>query len=433
MRVGSLGNTYEICVRDNLDETRIAAEPERPSKWKMQTAAMQLLPENKRICACHRMMVESANGVKIRRDSERAWFSGVAVCGSVWICPVCARKVGETRRAEMQTAIDRCISQGGDVALITLTFSHAIYHRIQDLLPRLAEATRKLKAGRKWQALKAKYGIIGSVRALEVTYGRNGWHPHIHEIEFSNRPLTRAEHEQLKVEIFELWAAACAKAQLGLPSAEHGVDVRGASRAAQYVGKWGFASELTRGSSKLGWSGRTPWQLLEDYCNGDQLAGQLWAEFARTFVGRRQLFWSAGLREKLGLGELFSDEELAELEPDASDAVDVHTIDRYQWAMVCRLEVRAKVLRLAMGPLVELQRYLQTLRSKSSRASIAQGLSGVTKVKSAHFWQTHLDLGKDVEHRSISNPPLTAVILPDGTRIEYSKIKKSAEVENVAR
>lgn len=435
MSGGDLGNTYGICVPDDLDKTDIAAAPDRPSKWKLQTAAMRLLPENERICACHRLMAESDKGVRVRRDDKKAWFSGVAVCGSVWICRVCAGKIGETRREQMQLAIDRCIGQGGDVALITLTFSHSIYHDLADMLPKQAAAMRKLKSGRKWQAIKEKYGIIGSVRALEVTHGRNGWHPHTHEIEFFNRPLSRWEMDELRAEIYELWLAACTKAELGLPSEAHGVDVRGATRAAQYVGKWGFASELTRSPSKTSrgaqsltrWAGRTPWELLEDYVGGDQLAGQLWTEFARVFMGRRQLFWSAGLREHLQLGELFSDDELADCEQETEDTRDVETIDRYQWAMVCRLELRGRVLRLAMGPLDKLKEFLQGLRAKSEEASIAQGLAEVTKITSPRHWELHLQRGHDKfppgKRYAAPREPITGVVLPDGTEVNFSEVQ----------
>lgn len=361
MREPGLGKTYGYCVPDSAERGTITAS-RSPSKWELQTAARQLLPEE-RVASCHRLMADAARGVTIRRDGQKAWFSGVAVCGSVWCCAVCAQKIAEQRRQQLQRAIDTCIGQGGDVALVTLTFSHALYHRLDDLLPKLKKALRKLKSGRAWQAVKEKYGIIRPVRAMEVTHGRNGWHPHVHEIEFFRRPLAKADRESFRAEVFELWRAACEHAGLGLPNEDHGVDVCGATRAAQYVGKWGFASELTRSHKKYAqtaWAGRNPWELLADYIAGDQDAGALWLEFFRAFKGTRQLFGLSELAKELPLGELFSDEELAELEPVApgDEIIDVVNIRGPLWARICRLELRGFLLQLAMQCKHELEGFL---------------------------------------------------------------------------
>lgn len=347
--------------------TNSAADgPRRPSKWELQATARRLLPDE-RVSACHRVISDHARGVTVRRDGEKAWFAGLAACGSVWHCPVCARKVGERRRGELQAAIDAAIGKGGDVALITFTFSHQLHHRLDDILPKLSSALRRVKSGRQWQRIKQRYNIMGSVRGLEVTHGGNGWHPHVHELEFFGRPLSAADRQDLQSEVFNLWEEACRKEGLGLPTEQHGVDVRGASRAAQYVGKWGFAGELARPATKTGWSGRTSWQLLEDAHRGDSAAAELWQEFALAFKGRRQLFWSRGLRELLELGDLFSDEELAELEPEPDgDVVDVINIGAELWAQICRAERRGELLQLAMTANCkeEIEGWLARLRDK---------------------------------------------------------------------
>lgn len=368
-----LGRYYGLCVptggkaRAQTTGSASGTAPEGPSKWFLQNAAARLLPDE-RITACHRVIGDGKREVTVRRDSEKAWFSGIAACGSVWCCPVCARKIGESRRGELQTAIDASIAKGGGVALLTFTFSHALYHRLDDLLPKMTEALRKLKSGRAWQAIKTKYGIIGSVRTLEVTHGVNGWHPHVHEIEFFSRYLGDTEREQLKADLFTLWHAACARVGLGLPDEKHGVDVRGASHAAQYVGKWGFASELTRPAAKRSFAGRNPWQLLADYAAGDVAAGHLFQEFFKTFKGRRQLVWSKNIRTLLGLGDEIPDAVQAELElvRPGDEPVDVVVIDSDTWAAVLKAEARADVLALAMSASCaeELRGYLAALRDR---------------------------------------------------------------------
>jgi hypothetical protein len=51
--------------------------------------------------------------------------------------------------------------------------------------------------------------------------------------------------------------------------------------------------------------------LLADSCDkNDKRAGYLWAEYALVFQGRRQLVWSPGLKDMIGLKEI-ADEEAA--------------------------------------------------------------------------------------------------------------------------
>ena len=347
MSVSDLGNPYGLCVRhSNTGSGNL-------SKWELQDQARTLL-RNERVSACCRVVKPDQSGymgsVTVMADSRTAWFRGVVHCGSVWTCPVCAGRIGERRREELQRAIDSAIGQGWDVALVTHTIRHRRQDDVKALLANLALARRKQTSGRRYKAIKEKYGIVGGVRALEVTHGNNGWHPHYHEIMFFSRPLSGAEMQLLKSELYALWKMACEKVGLGEPSEHHGVDVRGASKAAQYVGKWGFASELTRSSAKSLGAGRNPWQLLHDCAQGDRQAGALFVEFSKAFKGRCQLFWSRGLREALDLGELFSDEELATREEIDADDVprEIIQIRPHLWAKICRINGRGRVLHLAL-------------------------------------------------------------------------------------
>ena len=218
------------------------------------------------------------------------------------------------------------------------TFSHGLRDALADLLPRFTRAKQRLKSGRAWQAIKKEFGIAHTTTANEVTHGNNGWHPHQHELIYTNEPLSKKQLEAMQGAIFQLWLAACKKAGLPAPSAERGVQIQSASNAAQYVGKFGFASELTRSQSKRGkLSGRTQWDLLRDYVASDGAdirAGELFKEYVAAFSGKRQLVRSRGLREWLKLGELFSDEQLAV--PDDAKAELMAELDLDTFALITR-------------------------------------------------------------------------------------------------
>lgn len=310
-----------------------------PSKWRTLGAGKKILPEH-RIQFCHSKVAFGRQSVDVMKKGDSVFFSGVHRCGSVWACPVCSAQISEGRRRELQVEIDKAIGQGHGVSLATFTFSHGLHDALAELVPRFGAALRRLKSGRAWQAIKAEFGIVETTKALEVTHGNNGWHPHEHQLLYTIEPLNNKRLCDMQAAIFPLWLAACKKTGLPLPTAERGLQIQGAHHAAQYVGKFGFASELTRSQSKRGkLAGRTQWDLLRDYTasNGaDIRAGELFKEYVAVFSGKRQLVRSRGLRKWLQLGELFTDEQLAA--PDEDDAKLMVELDLDTWALITRFD-----------------------------------------------------------------------------------------------
>ena len=128
---------------------------------------------------------------------------------------------------------------------------------------------------------------------------------------------------------------------------ELALDGDGGEHAERYVSKggWGLAEELTKGQAKDGRKGRSPRQLLEDYQNGDKQAGALFARYVEAFHGRRQLYWSNGLRALLSVAEL-TDEEIVS-KPDDEVSMLLATITDDQWKAIYRKRQESVVLDLA--------------------------------------------------------------------------------------
>jgi len=317
-------------------------------RWKLQRLAQGLL-RGYRVAHCQRSV--TGERVAIWRTRAGAHFSGVVTCGSVWHCPICASKVSEGRRQDLQTAVTAWIRAGGEVYLATFTFRHHRGDKLQDIIKAFQAAMRKLTGSGPYRRLLKAAGCVGSVRALEVTHGENGWHPHVHMLIFA-RP---GELEALR-EIEALWLRALRKQGLD-GVVDHAFDVRGGNDAARYVAKyghephkvseWSAAAEVTKGQQKRArLKGRTPFGLLLDALEGDREAARLFVEYAEVFHGRRQLYWSPGLRERLGLGAEASDAELAEavVEPDDELVAEVSLED---WGAVLRHNARWELLRVA--------------------------------------------------------------------------------------
>lgn len=186
----------------------------------------------------------------------------------------------------------------------------------------------------------AKFGRVGNVKALEITYGAHGWHPHVHEVVFAS-PGAQDDLDTIDA-LKDAWIAAVLKAGL----AEHGqvedmllhaFDFQAGAFVVDYIAKfgrepapssrtvsatkdrWGIHSEATRFVSKVGtvyrkgseYIGLTPFGLLADAVeNGDEESRALFATYAHAFTGKRQLTWTPKLKKSLAIVEL-EDEEIA--------------------------------------------------------------------------------------------------------------------------
>ncbi len=151
--------------------------------------------------------------VKVNHHAKfgTASYAGLVTCGSVWACPVCAAKIQERRRTEIEQAMTWHKGNGGEAIMVTFTFPHYRFDTLPDLLSKQAQAFKLLRGGRVWHVLTKSLGFVGLVRSLEVTHGGNGWHPHTPELWLVN---TGVSEFVLRCKLAQLWANACHRAGL---------------------------------------------------------------------------------------------------------------------------------------------------------------------------------------------------------------------------
>ena len=328
----------------------------RLQRFILQTVARKFLPKS-RTDKCLRLR-QGSKQIQVWQSKEHKTtsFAGLQTCGSVWACPVCSAKIAERRRAEIVAAMASHKASGGCMNLLTLTAPHQRTDKLADLLAMQALALKKMFADYTVRKVFSEMGVLGQIRALEVTHGRrsdfnNGWHPHYHLLLFSGSgvDLMRLDASQMKdwaVRLYMRWAACCVGAGLGMPSFAHGLKLDDGSKAAKYVAKWGLEDEMTKGHTKKAINGETPFDFLRSYLvdRADKQAGALFKEFAETFKGKRQLHWSPGLKKRFAIGEV-SDEELAVQMDDYAAMLGTITLE--QWCDVLAVEGRGTVLMLA--------------------------------------------------------------------------------------
>jgi hypothetical protein len=309
----------------------------RVERYELQAIARQLLPQE-RIRSCLRAAATVPH-VKYSPARKSAHLGGLMVCGSPWACPVCATRISERRRGEVERAASWVKGQGLQLVLSTFTLSHGSSHALSASLEALNGAYRRMLQRRDYKALRVSYGLTHSIKAVEVTWGADsGFHPHLHVLQVVH---AGTDAVQLGRDLAAAWLPSLRAHGFGA-SAAHGVDVRATWGAVQdYVSKmgrtWGAPEELTKANSKTGRGDRfTPWDLLRSVRDaGDQLHGSRFREFALTMKGTRQLRWSPGFRSLVGLAAERSDAELAAnwLDDDTL-AYTLVWLDSADWAAV---------------------------------------------------------------------------------------------------
>lgn len=320
-------------------------------------------------------------------EHSSAFYSGLVTCGSVWACPICAAKIQERRREEIAAAIAWAHFRKLQPVMVTLTFPHYAWQKLADLADQQSDALHRLRAGAPWSRFKEIVGYRGLIRSLELTLGQNGWHPHTHELWFVSSSV---DADEMKLKVLDRWKTCCARAGLlDLNDVDqvrafeaHAVDVKGWCDASDYLAKqddsrhWGADRELAKGSTKAGRAkGKHPFGLLAAASAGDKQAGAKFIEYAGVMKGKRQLFWSSGLKTKVGLVER-SDEELAEEERDHAETLGL--LDLTEWTLVREAGKRAELLDAAeSGGWPAVQALIWSLtreKVKSLRPSLQQRL-----------------------------------------------------------
>lgn len=333
-------------------------------RYALQRHAARVLGWESRVNACSRVFAKefaSIGGKAVpvgKRSAEvvarplddggiRARYTGLVRCGSIWRCPLCAAAIAAERAKEVTQAVEAAWFQSLTASFVTFTFQHQPGETLEDLLAALRGSLRRFFGGKAAKGFQDRTGWAGLIRALEVTHGASGWHPHVHMLWITARPLTPEDRQWVEAR----WLAALTKGgRYGAPGVAVDIrPVRNREGIGRYVAKVGnvagISLELTAGHAKNGTKrGQyTPMQLLQRSYAGDRSARARWAEYAEAMTGQPQLRWSKGLRELLGLGAAVDDLTLAEQPVTDLDRV-LGALPDAAWYWLNQKHARAELL-----------------------------------------------------------------------------------------
>jgi hypothetical protein len=244
------------------------------------------LTQRERDCGIRAVDADPSIEVRTLDDgTKRASFCGVLTCGKVWTCPACSARM----RAERASRIARAVTNGGGRwQMLTITLRHRRGMALRELIAGLMKAWRRARQG---GIIQRVWGdrVSASARAIEVTFGKNGWHPHVHVL-LRTEEWSEAERSAL----LDRWQT-CVRRELGdacVPSDAHALtwsdafDGESESERAKYLSKLGL--EISgAGSGKDG--ERNVWSIAERAGRGDAAARALWGEYQTATKGRRML------------------------------------------------------------------------------------------------------------------------------------------------
>lgn len=331
----------EPLVRD-LREVKRDAERARELR-SARFAALRVLWDQSTLAGvrgCRRSVIDAAAGVQVRQSGDAVGLAGLRTCGSVWACPVCSARIQAERRAELVQLVAWASARGHAIAFGTYTLRHKQGQPLVELLDAVQGGYRAVGQARGPRRVREELGYVGQVRAIEVTCGCNGWHPHLHTVLIFEGPqtgdITQADLDRLADAEFSVWEKQAAKRGLGQPLRERWqlklVSPGEEEAVGEYLAKAVYRPpaqekdakavgyELQGSQTKDGKRGsRTPWQLLESVqATGDADDMDLWTEYEQATKGRQALVWSQGLKKLAGIGEKTDEEVAAEEVGDAS-------------------------------------------------------------------------------------------------------------------
>lgn len=277
---------------------------------------------------------EEAVFIMTNDKKKQANLTGVVSCHSPWACPVCSAKVMAKRGAEIACLIDALATWQDTVAImITYTIPHIRgmdCKTIFKCLKLIWTKFRKRHAGKTYK--NTKYQFTDSyayfqhtveskynVKIYEFTWGKNSWHPHIHQLFFLPRKnLDKIENFIPKLR--KSWwkdVQSVLKSQLGEEKAneifkitekkaeDHGygfwisLDENNKpkiQKSSYYVTGWTGDAELTKQNFKIPNEGHfTPQMILDEAFNDPYENNKyinLYIEYALATKGSRRVEFS---------------------------------------------------------------------------------------------------------------------------------------------
>lgn len=295
-----------------------------------------------RVWHCGKTPVSTENNISYVRGVKGGnYFTNLQHCASYWVCPVCAGKIAHQRTDEIYSALKEYLIQGYEIYFGALTLPHYQSEGLKDNMEILIEGFNWVKEHRAVKSILPEPLIY--LRSLEITFGVNGWHPHLHPIFILPKGQGERYLNQFR-KYFLSWLGLNEKLTVHAERRAVSFEIWDEKIAtlSDYLCKWSISNEVGNGQSKKTKtaSGYTPFQILEllsDEKPWDLKQDQetTFKEYARVIKGRRMLQASRGFFKAVKV-ETKTDEDIVK---DDEVAEKLFTISPVVWCEAVRKDL----------------------------------------------------------------------------------------------
>lgn len=350
-----------------LSDKRIDARAALARRYRYQATAAALLRHRTALQGCHRWVAYGKDEVQLLSypTLAKGKVKGLQSCSSPHICPVCAPKIAERRvKFDLEPGLACAREKGYGILVLTSTMRHTKKDDFEANLTGLLAARKFSRSGASMTRLRKKYGILGTIRAFESTYGVNGFHCHFHELMIFDHVLTLEETAEFELVMKVRWQESIERAGLASVTLEHGLHLSDTHKAIEeYIQKqlrsgtpkeevkrprWDLPQEMAKQPVKSGRSQYVAGEKVKGYSMFELLAiaaeqgfvpappgaptpdqaAHIFRQFDAVVTKHRvrQLYWTPGLKAKLGVKDL-SDQQIEALNEEDKQA-EVYAVMR---------------------------------------------------------------------------------------------------------
>jgi hypothetical protein len=253
----------------------------------------------KRISGCGCRPIDANKDIDVvKGEKGNVYLTNLQKCGMVWLCPVCLIKLNKHKLEWLKQTLEHYSKERRKMSFNTLTIQHKRYSRLGDTMEQLQSIYRAVYKNRKLQSLKKQHQIEW-IYTMEITYGRNGWHPHFHFV-----LVSKADNSSIK-EYNELFKSLYKKEieKRGLLYNEGvTIDIKGISNdkhISNYMTKQNAVYEITSNQNKTSYKASKNYlELVADYIDNGVDHTKILLEYSDATHRKRQHQTSRGFVPK---------------------------------------------------------------------------------------------------------------------------------------
>ena len=170
--------------------------PDKVVRWRRLYGWLKTAWREVGKCCTHAHSTDEGDDIRIQRvEGDGDHLSGLIHCDR-YLCPICVGSRSSQRRKDLLDVLDQ-IPEDAQLVLKVFTVRHRFGTLLTDTEKRVRVGVRAIRGLRSTK--KASYG---HVTTLELTWGKNGHHPHLNVLEAYRPEVDLEARKQIEVDTY---------------------------------------------------------------------------------------------------------------------------------------------------------------------------------------------------------------------------------------